>query len=67
MDESWGGWLATTRAKRGGANNPSQVSLKLIQRFRDFVAERVVKKVMAAIQEASVTGTGRVLKKGPMH
>ena len=22
MAESWGGWLATTRAKRGGANNP---------------------------------------------
>ena len=39
MDESWGGWLATTGARRGGANNPSQVSLNLIQRFRAVIAE----------------------------
>jgi hypothetical protein len=34
MDESWGGWLATTGARRGGANNPSQVSMNLIQERR---------------------------------
>ena len=39
MDESWGGWLATTNARRGGANNPSQVSLNLIQRFRAFITD----------------------------
>jgi hypothetical protein len=39
MDESWGGWLATTGARRGGANNPSQVSLNLIQRFRAFITD----------------------------
>lgn len=39
IDESWGGWLATTGARRGGPNNPAQVSLNLIQRFRAFIAE----------------------------
>jgi hypothetical protein len=41
IDESWGGWLATTGGRRGGANNPSQVSLNLIQRFRAFIAEEL--------------------------
>ena len=31
-------------AKRGGANNPSQVSLNLIQRFRAFISEALQKK-----------------------
>jgi hypothetical protein len=41
LDESWGGWLAHTGARRGGANRAPTTALNLLRRFRACVKEHL--------------------------